>query len=119
VPTYEDMEAEWPIYRVHVWNDTGETVTEEDGSTRKLLRAQTSYGYLVNHSGELYGWDHQLTGAGLQEIAPHFYRLAVPTEGTAKLKTSIVAHEKPRASSGGGCLGFLLPFLNWIKKLLS
>lgn len=117
VPTNEDVEAEWPIYRVHVWNDTGETVTEDDGTTRKLLRAQTSFGYLVNHSGDLYGWDHQLSGAGLQEIAPHFYRLSVPNEGTATIKTSIVALEKPR--SKGGCLGFLLLFLNWIKKLFS
>jgi hypothetical protein len=111
VPTMEDIEAEWPMYRVHVWNDTGDTVTEEDGTVRKVLRPQTSFGYMVDHQGDLYGWDHALSGANLQQVAPNFYRLHVPNEGVATVKTTIVGHEKPRPKGWRACLLWLLALL--------
>jgi hypothetical protein len=119
VPTLEDLEAEQPMYRVHVWHDTGETVTEEDGTTLKVLKPQTSFGYALTHDGALYGWNHELTADDLEEIAPSFYRLKVPNEGVATVSTKIEAHEKP---TPGGCLGALVELV-WrvvraIRKLL-
>jgi hypothetical protein len=119
-PMPEDVKRLEPSYRVHVWHDTGDTVTEENGSVRKVLKAQTSFGYLVEHSGPLYGWAPQLTGPGLTELAPNFYRLRIPAESTADVHTKIVAHEKPPKK--GGCipaiLAFLAALIAFIRKLL-
>jgi len=122
LPLPEDIEKLEPMYRIHVWHDTGETVTEENGSVRKLLRAQTSFGYVVRHDGPLYGWEPTLTGPGLVEIAPKFYRLSVPVEGTATVTTRIVAHDRPRGGLLSGCYKWLLAALALlaaaIRKLL-
>jgi hypothetical protein len=112
VPPPEDLERLEPMFRVHVWHETGETVTEEDGSVRRVLRAQTSFGYVVKHDGPLYGWEPKLTGPGLVEIAPRFYRLSVPVESTATVTSQITAHEKPqRGFDLRTCLMWLLGLL--------
>jgi hypothetical protein len=84
-----------PTYLVHVWHATGETVTDVDGVTRKVLEAQTSFGFYVEHQGPLFGWDHRLTGQGLIEIAPNFYKVAIPNDGSVTVATEISSLETP------------------------
>jgi hypothetical protein len=117
VPIHERV----PSYTVHVWHATGQTFTE-DGVTRQLLEPQTSFGVLVDHKGALYGWDHSLKGAGLIEIAPNFYRLAVPEGGAARVTVTIEAHETPRPGNWFWWLEWLIRlirrFIAWVRKLL-
>jgi hypothetical protein len=108
LPPIDELEQYAPIYRVHVWHDTGRTVTDEHGNTRRVLQAQSSFGHAVSHEGPLYGWDHELRGRGMRPIAPNFYRLAVPNEGVATVTTTIVALERPRPK---GCLPAVFAFL--------
>ena len=49
-----------PTYMIHVFHETDETILDDDGRTKPVLRAQTSFGYFVNHSGPLFGWDAEL-----------------------------------------------------------
>lgn len=87
----ERLEQIMPTVRIHVYHDTGERVTI-GGREHPVLRAQASYGYFVEHEGELYGWDQSLQGA--QQIAPNFYRLSVPDSGVAKVTNTIMAVDK-------------------------
>ena len=84
----ERLEQFMPTVRVHVYHDTGERVTIK-GKEYPVVRAQASYGYYVEHEGDLYGWDQALQGA--QKIAPNFYLLAVPDSGVATVKNTIMA----------------------------
>lgn len=93
--TLDDRAAAAPTYRVHVLHETGESV-DQDGVSRPELRPQTSFGYFLDHQGDLYGWDHKLKGPWLIEIAPNFYRVKVPNEGKVTVSTEIKAWEKPR-----------------------
>jgi hypothetical protein len=91
----DDIAAVYPTYRVHVFHDTGETLTE-GGVTRPVLRPQSSFGYLLTHEGPLFGWDHALRARGLVEIAPNFYKLSIPTDGKVTVSTEVTAWDKPR-----------------------
>jgi hypothetical protein len=98
-----------PVYIVHAWHDTGETFTDVNGVTRKVLEAQTSYGFYLEHQGPLFGWDHKLTGQGLVEIAPDYYKVAVPNDGSVTVATEITALETPTD---------LFSLLAWLLALL-
>ena len=91
----DDIAAVYPTYRVHVFYDTGDTIAE-GGVTRKVLRPQSSFGHVLTHEGPLFGWDHELRGRGLVELAPNFYKLPVPTEGKVSVSTKVTAWDKPR-----------------------
>ncbi len=84
----ERLEQFMPTVRVHVYHDTGERVTIQ-GKEMPVVRAQASYGYYVEHEGDLYGWDQTLQGA--QKIAENFYLLAVPDSGVATVTNTIMA----------------------------
>jgi opacity protein-like surface antigen len=84
-------------YRVHVYHDTGKVITS-GGQTRPILHYQTSYGYTVNHQGDLQGWRHSFQGAGLIELAPGWYKIAVPNKGSTTVTTEIEAVELSRWS---------------------
>ena len=86
-----------PVYLVHVWHVTGQTFTDHNGATRKVLEPQTSFGYYLEHEGALFGWNHKLTGPGLVEIAPNFYKISIPDNGTATVTTQIEARETSMA----------------------
>jgi hypothetical protein len=79
-----------PTQTLYVWYDTG----KKDGPA-KILEPMPSFGYFVAHDGTLTGWDHSVAGIGaaLTQVGPHFYRLAVPHNGSAKVNTVIVANE--------------------------
>jgi hypothetical protein len=78
-----------PTYIVHGYYDTGRRV-KIDGKMLNILRPMTSFGYFVQHQGELTGWKHNLEGA--EKIAPNFYKLAV--DSVATISTTIEAIEK-------------------------
>lgn len=99
-----------PTYRVHSYHDTGRATALLGGGSRKILRPQSSFGYFVNHEGELYGWRHSLDGA--QQISANFYRLGVPNNGTARITTTIVADES------GGCGRWLNMAIDALRRLL-
>ena len=84
-------------YRVHVYHDTGRTITT-GGIVRPILRYQTSFGYDVTHEGELEGWRHRIDGPGLVELAPGWYKIPVPNQGSTTVTTTIEAIEPRRWS---------------------
>jgi hypothetical protein len=84
-----------PVYRVHVYHDTGGRLTV-NGASYPVLGPQTSFGMLLDHAGELTGWEHGLEfGPGVlrQEIAPGFYRIHVPENGKVHAKVRVRAVE--------------------------
>lgn len=86
-----------PTYRVHVFHDSGKSVTLH-GVRRLQLEPQGSFGYYVSHDGALYGWNHSLAAQGftLEELAPNFYRVAkVPNDGSFAVITTIQALNRP------------------------
>jgi hypothetical protein len=85
-----------PVHLVHVWHTTGQTVTDDHGRTRKVLEAQTSFGYYLGHEGALFGWNHKLTGPRLVEIAPNYYRISIPHGGAATITSEVSALEAPK-----------------------
>jgi hypothetical protein len=122
---HDELAAAVPTVRYHVFYPTGVTY-EEGGKTLALYEPQTSFGHFVSHAGLAYGWTHQLAPAshvrdGVSAAKPNMlgddgdhYTIEVPHDGTVAVDLVLTPLEEP---SGGGCLGLLLPFLNWLKKL--
>ena len=96
-----------PTYMVHVFHDSGDTDPE---TGNKILIPQTPFGYAVSHEGELYGWEHALDGPELEQLAPGFYRIKVPTGGEAVISTQIKALERPSS--------WLERLLRWLLRCL-
>jgi Outer membrane protein beta-barrel domain len=93
---FELLNQIYPTYVVHAYNDSGRTVTRK-GVVYKVLQPQSSFGYYVHHDGALTGWAHELQGA--TQIAPDFYRIAVPEGGTRTVTTRIEARGTATASN--------------------
>jgi hypothetical protein len=111
--TDQAMDASLPTYRVHVFSDSGTTITV-GGTKHPLLVPQGGFGFRVIHAGDLIGWTHQIFGDGftLQEIAPNFYRIKkVPNGGAVNVVTTITAVE-PGGSGGGPGTGKFRVFLD-------
>jgi hypothetical protein len=87
----DDLLASIPVYRVHAYADTGDTLKLKDGSRVKILRPQTSFGYLAIHEGPLVGWETRLSGA--RRIATNFYVVEVPNSRAVNILTQIQARE--------------------------
>jgi hypothetical protein len=114
----EILEQFMPTYRLHVYYDTGERL---DG--RPVLRPQTYFGYYVEHEGPLTGWKQALDAppsAQLQELAPEFYKMLVPTDGVEKLTTTIEAVEtdQPGGGHGGDFMEWFRSLPRWLQILL-
>jgi len=84
------LDKTMPTYRVHVYYDTGKKITT-GGVSRPILHRQASFGYYVTHSGPMIGWRYALEGA--EEIAPNWYKIAIPNDGKATVTTTIEAVE--------------------------
>jgi hypothetical protein len=94
---YQKVASVWPTYEVHVYYDTGDTMSVK-GRTLKRLAAMIPFGYFVWHDGPLYGFIHSiegLDGATLLKLAPNFYRVHIVNEGSIRVRTAISAMEKP------------------------
>ena len=64
-------------YTVHGFVDSGRRVNLPDAPQTPILSPFSSYGYYVQHQGEIQGWEHRLDGA--TPLAPYdaVYRLNV------------------------------------------
>jgi hypothetical protein len=93
--TYERIASVTPTYEVHVYHDTGRTLTDA-GQTRHVLEPQAPFGYFVEHVGDLSGWKHALVGEGfvLDEISPNFYHAKIPDNGSVRVHTTISSCQK-------------------------
>ena len=92
LPTFDDLAEALTTVRYFVYRDTGRRI-RVGGHVRRLLEEQTSFGYFVEHTGPVRGWDHAL-GGPFAKVAPNVYRLPVPTEGVQRIATKIVAYER-------------------------
>jgi hypothetical protein len=107
-----DPLADMPAYIVHVYHETGKTVLT-NGTKTPVLEAQTAFGYFVSHTGPLWGWKHELTGA--KEIAPNYYEVEAPNDGAAHVTTVIEALESaPPPPPGSPGSGGPLPWWVWL-----
>jgi hypothetical protein len=106
------ISTETPTYWVHVYRETADSIVIH-GVKRPVLRAQTSFGYRVEHHGDLAGWKHDLTDGGeLIRLAPNFYKLTVPNDSFATVTTTIEALE-PKRSALSLHAGLSLPHANF------
>jgi opacity protein-like surface antigen len=96
--TFEDLARSMPTLRVHAYYDSGLRKTL-NGVSHPILRPLIGFGYVVIHVGEVNGWKATLAGA--QELAPDWYKIAVPNSGVATITTTIEALEP---TTGGGPL---------------
>jgi MYXO-CTERM domain-containing protein len=88
----------WPTYDVHVYYDSGKTVTI-GGKSSKQLVPMYPFTYFHSHEGALFGFSHGFalsSGAVLKEIRPDVYLITIPSEGSANVVTSVQAHEEPK-----------------------
>jgi hypothetical protein len=129
---HDVLAAAVPTVRYHVFYPTGVTY-KEGGKSYALYEPQTSFGYFVSHSGPAYGWTHELLPAspasgalreGVSAAKPRklgddedHYTIDVPHDGTVALELVLTPLEEPPRPGAGGCLGMLLPFLTWLRKL--
>jgi hypothetical protein len=92
VPTPEVLQfmldTLFPTWRVHCYRDTGQR-EPIDGRSFLILGLHGSFGYHLVPQGDLVGWSHRLRGA--VRLAEHFYVLAVPNQGVARITTTIAA----------------------------
>lgn len=79
-----------PTYIVHVYYDTGKTVSL-GGVNHPILLPQVSFGYYVVPHTDVFGWTNNLEGA--TQIAPNAYQLPLPN-GIARVRTTIVGVDK-------------------------
>jgi len=92
------LSAVWPTYDVHVYYDSGKTVTI-GGKASKQLVPMYPFTYYHSHEGPLFGFSHGFalsSGAVLKEIRPDVYLITIPSEGSANVVTSVQAHEEPK-----------------------
>ena len=96
----------WPTYEVHVFYDTGDSASI-GGLQMRRLASMLPFGYYLNHSGQLSGWQHAIQGVQtkLEELAPNYYRLQIVQEGKATVLTSIEGLEPgiPPRLGGQNC----------------
>lgn len=101
------LSAAWPTFDVHVYYDSGKTVTI-GGRTTKALVPMYPFTSFHSHEGPLFGFSHSLkpaNGAQLKELRPDVFLLAVPSESVAHVITTVTAHEQPLGGGDGtnGC----------------
>lgn len=106
--TQVQMDKALPSYRVHVYYDTGKSLSV-GGQQKRLLRPQGAFGYYVSHEGQLYGWQHDLVGKGfqLERVDPNiedFYRIRqIPNDGQVTVTTKVTAlATRPTCFNKGG-----------------
>ena len=95
--------AAWPTFDVHVYYDSGKTITI-NGKTSKQLVPMFPFTSFHSHEGPLFGFSHSFqlaNGALLKELRPDVFLLTVPSEGVAHVVTKVKAHEQPVGDTGG------------------
>jgi len=96
-----------PMMVVHAYHDSGVEI-ETDRGTRRLLIPQTSFGYVVEHEGELEGWVTRTVGAERIPGSNKKFKVAVPNNGGVRIQNVIEAVE-PKQFGVGVHLGPAIP----------
>lgn len=91
--TENQVQQIMPTYLAYVWHDTGKTIAKPGGGTAKVLGAQPTFGLYLAHDGNLEGWTHRLEAAGAEVLAPNFYKIPVPNDGSIAVMNHIEAVE--------------------------
>jgi len=120
---HEDVQG-W-YWLVETFRRTGLQLTVGDTKAEVIDPSPGQFGALARHQGQPGDvFVSQLSGGGLKRSG-NVYELSVPHDGEVTIHTWMGAGpagtvEPPGVpADGGGCLGLLLPFLTWIKKLIS
>jgi hypothetical protein len=109
---------------VETFRRTGLEMKVGDATAEIIDSSPGQFGAVARHDvkpGDVFM--SQLSGGGIQRYGNGMYGLRVPRDGEVTIHTWMGAGPagtlKPPTpvDQGGGCLGLLLPFLNWIKKL--
>jgi MYXO-CTERM domain-containing protein len=100
---HEALVSVWPTYEVHVFYDTG----EKRGFGKDVLsRLQPGmpFGFYAYHHGDLEGWLHEMVGlnAQLVQVAPGFFKVVIPDNGSIKLTNRFEAREPGKKPVIGG-----------------
>jgi len=98
-PTAWEIAQQVPTHMVHVYHRTGETITDAKGRKFPVLAPQTSFGVFISHDGSLYGWNFEIQASNLQKLAPDFYKLRIPNDGTTTVTQTVVAKDTPDTSA--------------------
>lgn len=105
-----------------------EKVLTIDGRKHKVVVGGGSYALVGEHvlePGETAAnidIAHTLEGGGVVHHGGGLYQVSVPEHGAVKFKNRLKTVRTDVAGTGAdgkGCLGLLLPFLAWLKKLFS
>jgi hypothetical protein len=99
--THELVSRSLPVYEVHSYYDTGETVPDGKGKRRKVLRALAPFGYVLSHNAPFYGFSARMRGVGcsLNEVQPDVYKVSVPVDGSVQIETTLSAEELPKSAT--------------------
>lgn len=94
---HEIVSRALPVYEVHAYYETGETIPDKRGKPRKALKALAPFGYVLHHDTPFYGFTDQIKGVGsaLSEVQPGLYKVSVPVDGSVQIETTIRAEEQP------------------------
>ncbi len=87
-----------PTYEIRGYRDTG-----KGKPGWQLLEPMVPFGYMMQHSGALYGWAHEFLGIGatVTTIIPDvLYKLSIRPGSKAYVKTRIEALEGPPPAPG-------------------
>jgi len=82
--TVAQVDSQVPTYRIHAYHATGDSLGK-----LPILEAQTSFGYWVEHDGEIMGWRHHIEGEHLVRLAPNYYKIEVPNNSRSIITTVI------------------------------
>jgi hypothetical protein len=93
-----DWRLTFPTYIVRVYKETGRVQRGKGKHARSvdILEPLPSFGYYVGHTGsKIFGWRPQLTGANLDQIAPNFYKIFIPNNAKALVRTTVDTKDAP------------------------
>jgi hypothetical protein len=74
------------VARGHIF--TGKYVTIR-GKQYKLYKPMGSFGYAIQHVGEVAGWEDKVTGDKVQKIGPHTYKIMLPKDSRTNFDVEI------------------------------
>jgi hypothetical protein len=84
-----DSPERLPTWAAHAFVETGATV-ESEGVANPIWLPFSGWGYYVQHSGQVTGWEHRLHGAQHLADAPHnIYMIETPPNRIVTVATTI------------------------------
>jgi hypothetical protein len=125
-----------PTIRYQVFHTTPGRINVH-GKVKPVLEEQTSFGYFIDHEGDVFGWDQTLGGDFEKEKHAGLFKLKVPEGGKVVIRTKVQAWDErppadrpPEIEAGppqppepgkGGCipwaLGILAALIAFFRKL--